>query len=72
MLTLFIESGTPTAKADLEALRTALQGQEEIVRLTLLGSLEQPGLYLLVCECERAPQDAWPEGARVWRFERLA
>ncbi len=72
MLTLFIESGTPTAKTDLEALRATLQEQEEVVRLTLLGSLERPGLYLLVCECERAPQVLWPEGARVWRFERLA
>ena len=71
MRTLFIESNAPTAKADLEALRATLQEREEVVRLTLLGSLEQPGLYLLICECERAPEDAWPEGARVWRFQKV-
>ena len=69
MHTLFIESGTLTAKTDLERLRATLQEREEVVRLTLLESLEQPGLYLLVCECERAPEDAWPEEARVWRFQ---
>ena len=71
MLVLFIESGTPTAKTDLEGLRATLQAREEVSRLVFLASLEQTGLYLLVCECERAPQAQWPEGARVWRFEGL-
>ena len=69
MLTLFIELNTPTAKANLERLRERLQEREEVSRLVLLASLEQPGLYLLVCECERPPENAWPEGARVWRFQ---
>jgi len=70
MRTRFFELHGPQARDRLHRLGSALE--EDGARVTLLASRDEPDLYLLVAESDRAPAQAPPDGCRVWTFERVA
>jgi hypothetical protein len=66
---LFYELSSHDAKARLRALQRQLKLYASVRETTLLESLDQAGLFLLVVEADRR-LELEANGARVWMFQK--